>query len=279
MSLKTFQKAALSTFAMAALMANASVAKAAVLANVGEKMITEEEIKKEYESSLNGDQRRAINEDVGTRRNLVDNAVNTEVLVMAAKKAGLEKDEEYQKALERFQKNYLATRFMQKAIEPKLTRGEIKKFFEENKTFFDTTQVCASHIIMTDEKEALKVLGLAKTKGVKFEDLAKKHSADPTVQENKGNLGCFNRDKMVPEFAAAAFDMRKNEIKGPVRTMYGFHIIKLNDIKAGKVPGFDEIEQKAKETYRLKLVTELLQDLRKKSNVKVNDEEVKKFKL
>lgn len=255
-----------------------TAANAAVLATVGDTQIKDDDIKTQYES-MTSDQRKAINEDDMTRQNIVDSAVNGEVLYQAAKKAGMDKDAEFKNALERFQKQYLASQFMRKAVESKLKSGDVKKFYEENKGFFDSTQVCAQHIVMQDEQEAEKVFKQAKSKGIKFEELAKKHSLDPTVQENKGNLGCFTRDKMVPEFAAAAFNMKKGEVKGPVRTMYGFHVIKVTDVKAGKVPGYDEVEQRAKETYRMKLVSELLQDLRSKSNVKLNESEVKKFKL
>lgn len=251
---------------------------ASTLAHVGGKSITDEEVKQDYEN-LNGDQKKAVNEDLATRRNMVENAVTQELLTEAAKKAGLERDEDYRKALDRFQRQYLATRFMQKAIEPKLGKSDVKKFFEENKNFFDSTQVCANHIVVGDEKEAIKILALTKAKGAKFEEIAKKNSLDPSVQENKGNLGCFTRERMVPEFAAAAFNMRKGEIKGPVRTPYGFHIIKVYDIKAGKVPGYDEVEQQAKEAFRNKLVSELINDLRSKSSVKIEDEEVKKFRF
>ena len=254
------------------------IVNAAVLARVGDKPVTEEQVKTEYES-ITGDQRKAVNDDPATRRNMVENAINAEILVQAAKKAGLEKDEDYKKAVDRFERQFLASKFMQKAIEPKLGKSDVKKFFDENKAFFDSTQVCASHIVVQEEKEASKVLALVKAKGAKFEEVAKKNSLDPSVQENKGNLGCFTRERMVPEFAATAFNMHKGEIKGPVRTMYGFHIIKVYDIKAGKVPGYDEVEQQAKEVYRNKLVSELINELRTKSSVKVDDEEVKKFKL
>ena len=141
-------------------------AGAAVLANIGEHAITEDMIHEEYDS-ISSEQRKAINADEMTRRNIVDSAINSEVLVLSAKKAGLDKDEEYTKALEHFQKQYLSTKFMQKAIEPKLAKPSIKKFFEENRNFFDSTQVCASHIVMQDMDEAAKVGKLAKEKGAK----------------------------------------------------------------------------------------------------------------
>ena len=253
-------------------------AMAAVLAHVGEKPITDEMVKSEYDT-ISGDQKKSINEDPSTRRNMVDNAINAEILVQAAKKAGFEKDEEYKKAVDHFERQFLASKFMQKAVEPKLGRPELKKFFDENKTFFDSTQVCAMHIVVQDEADATKILAQAKVKGAKFEELAKKSSLDPSVQENKGNLGCFTRDRMVPEFAATAFNMHKGEIKGPVHTMYGFHVIKVYDIKAGKVPGYEEIEQQVKEVYRNKLVSELINELRSKATVKIDEEQVKTFKL
>lgn len=254
------------------------VAGAAVLAHVGEKAIETDDVRGEYET-ITGDQRKAINNDPATRRSMVENAINAELLVQAAKKAGLEKDEDYQRALEHFQRQYLASKFMQKAIEPKLSKSDIKKFFEANKSFFDSSQVCALHIVVESEKDAEKILALVKAKGAKFEEIAKKSSLDPTVQENKGNLGCFTRDRMVPEFTQAAFSMRKGEIRGPIHTMYGYHIIKVVDFKPGKIPGYDEVEQQAKEAYRTKLLSDLIADLRTKSNVKIDEEEVKDFKL
>jgi peptidyl-prolyl cis-trans isomerase C len=268
----------LKTLLAAAALCAPFAANAAVLATIGDKSITTEDIKKEYDG-VTSDQRKAINEDPATRHSVVDNAVNAEILVMAAKKAGLDKDEDYKSALARFERQFLATKFLQKSVEPKLNNSGVKKFYEENKNFFDTAQVCAHHIVMADEREAEKVMQLAKAKGVKFEDLAKKHSLDPSVQENKGNLGCFTREKMVPEFAAAAFNMRKGDIKGPVRTMYGFHVIRVDDIKPGRVPGYDEVEQRVKETYRVRLVNDILQDLRAKTSVKMDEEAINKFKM
>lgn len=255
-----------------------ATADASTLARIGDKAITDEMVKTEYES-ITGDQKKAVNDDPSTRRNMIENAINAEILVQAAKKAGLDKEDDFKKAIDRFERQFLASKFMQKAVEPKLGKSELKKFFVENKNFFDTTQVCASHIVVQDQKDAEKIMQQVKSKGAKFDDLAKKYSLDPTVQENKGDLGCFTRDRMVPEFAATAFNMRKGEIKGPVHTMYGWHVIRLNNIKSGKVPGYDEVEQQVKEAFRTKLVSDLISDLRAKSNVKVDEEEVKSFRL
>ena len=252
--------------------------KAAVLATVGEQNLTDDKIKKEL-TNLNGEQKKRFNGEVSTRKGLVENWVNSEVLLQAAKKAGLDRDDDYKRAFDAFQRQYLSAKYLKSSLDSKITNAAVEKFFNENKTFFDTTKVCASHIVVTSAEDAKKIYEQAKAKGANFEQLAKKNSMDPTVQENKGNLGCFTREQMVPEFTAAAFSMKKGEVRGPVQTMYGFHVIKVNDIKTGKVPNFAEVEAKAKETLGLKLQSELLNDLRTKSNVKVNDEEIKKLSI
>lgn len=260
---------------------------AANIATVGGKGISADELRTEY-AQITDEQRAAINKDSTTRRGLVENAINSELLYQAAVKSGLEKDSDYQKAMEHFKKQYLASRFMQKAIEPKLDRSDVKKFYETNKFLFDTSQVCAEHIVVSSQDEAQKISDelkkAMKGKNAKadskiFEQYAVKHSIDPTVQENKGDLGCFTRDRMVPEFAAAAFNMKKFGVSGPVHTMFGYHVIRVTDMKQGRVVGFDEVEQKAKDTYRMKLMQDTLQDLRSKSSVSINEEAVKDFKL
>ena len=253
-------------------------AHAAILAKVGAKDITDEDIRNEY-PMITSQQKDALNGDYNAKKGIVDTSVNAELMVQSAEKAGLDKDSEYKKALERFRKQYLATKTMEKNIEPKLTKSNIRKFFEDNKAMFDSTEACASHIVVKDESTAEKVLKEVKANGAKFDEIAKNYSLDPSVGENKGNLGCFTRDRMVSEFSAAVFNMKKTEIRGPVHTMYGYHIIKLNDVKPGKVPNFEEVEQKAKEAYRMKVYQEMVAGLRAKAAVKYNEDAIKSFKF
>ncbi len=253
-------------------------AQAAWLAKVGNNEITDDMIRAEYEM-MDKDQKAMVNKDQTTKKNIVDNTVNSELLIQAAVKSGMENDAEYKKALERFRRQFLASRMMEKSIEPKLSKSEVKKYFDANKGLFDSTQACASHIVVSDEPTAMKVLKEVNSPKAKFDVIAKKYSMDPTVQDNGGDLGCFTRDRMVAEFSAAAFGMKKGEIKGPVKTVYGYHVIKLTDVKAGKTPNYDEVEQRAKDAYRVKLLQEMIADLRTKNGVKLNDDAIKSFKF
>jgi peptidyl-prolyl cis-trans isomerase C len=90
-------------------------------------------------------------------------------------------------------------------------------------------QVRASHILVNTEQEAKNILEQLNA-GKKFEELAKQFSSCPSGQKG-GDLGFFTRGKMVPEFEQAAFSMKKGQVSAPVRTAFGFHIIKVTDTK------------------------------------------------
>jgi peptidyl-prolyl cis-trans isomerase C len=255
-------------------------AQAAPVATVNDTAIDSKDILSDYEV-LNELQKERLNKDPGSRREIVEGAVNAELLLQAAKKAGVEQDEEYKRALERFKKQFLATRYLQKSIDSKLGKSAVKEFFEKNKGSYDSTQVRAMHILVTDLDQANKIAEEAKkTKNDKeFTELAKKNSVDPTVQDNGGDLGFFTRDRMVPEFASAAFNMRKGEIKGPVKSVYGYHVIRLLEIKHGRVPNFEEVEARVKEDLRSSLAQETITKLRSTAKIKINDDSVRGLKF
>ncbi len=129
---------------------------------------------------------------------------------------------------------------------------DVQKAFDE---FAKKNQVqetrAASHILITvDAKapaaekqkaksQAEELLKQIRAKPASFADLAKAHSKDPGSAEKGGDLGSFKRGDMVQPFSAAAFDMKVGDISGPIETEYGYHIIKLTGITAGKAPSFD----------------------------------------
>lgn len=265
---------------MAAVGLYGASAWAAPVASVNDAQIDVKDITSEYEQ-LNDLQRERINKDTSTRREIVEGAVNAELLVQAARKAGVEQDEEFKRAVERFKRQYMATNYLQKQIDGQLSKGAVKDFFNKNKSNYDTTQVRAMHILLTNESDAAKLIAAAKAAKTDkaFTALAKKNSMDPTVSENGGDLGFFTRDRMVPEFAAAAFAMRKGEVRGPVKSVYGYHIIRLVDVKHGRVPNFEEVEARVKEDLRGFLAQDTIKKLRSQAKIKINDDAVRSLKF
>ncbi len=108
-----------------------------------------------------------------------------------------------------------------------VTDEEIKQYYEDNKDQFAKRD--ASHILVEDEKTA-KEIKEKLDKGEDFAKLAKEYSKDTANAENGGNLGTFSKGQMVKEFEDAAFSLKEGEISDPIKTQFGYHIIKLNKV-------------------------------------------------
>ena len=136
-----------------------------------------------------------------------------------------------------------------------LSEEELKAKYEEDKDRYrQPEQRHARHILFrVDEgsaeaeraakkKKAEEVLALAQAENADFAALAKQYSDDTTNKEQGGDLGFFTAGRMVPAFDAAVFSMQPGEVRGPVETEFGFHIVKLEEIRPESVRGFDEVK-------------------------------------
>ncbi len=147
-------------------------------------------------------------------------------------------------------------RWMQSQIkdQDKIADADAKKFYDSNTDEFKNPEtVKASHILFMVNKddspevakqkeEAAKKAAARAKKGEDFSKLAKQLSEEPGAKESGGDLGFFAKDRMVPEFAEVAFSQKPGEISAPVKTQFGWHVIKVTDKKpAGTVP-FDEVK-------------------------------------
>lgn len=138
---------------------------------------------------------------------------------------------------------------IKKLLEPsiEITDDEIKAYFEENKTNYDQAeQVEASHILVADEKTAKEVKKKLDDGG-DFAKLAKEYSTDTATKEDGGELGYFSSGQMAEEFEKAAFSMKVDEISDPVKTDYGYHIIKVTGHKDAKAAKLEDHKDEIKE--------------------------------
>ncbi len=143
--------------------------------------------------------------------------------------------------------NYIKT---EKLIEPRIeiTDEELQTYFDENKdTFATAEQVQASHILVADEATANEVKSKLDA-GEDFSELAKEYSTDTTTAESGGDLGYFSSGDMVAEFEEVAFALGVNEISAPVKTEYGYHIIKVVDHQEAKEANFEESKEEITDT-------------------------------
>ncbi|MBI5101193.1 MAG: peptidylprolyl isomerase [Nitrospirae bacterium] len=213
-----------------------------MLAKVGGAVITDADLERELKSLP--DYAQQIFEDEKGKEKFLDELVKKEMLYQEALKKGIDKNPDFAKKVEDFKKLTLVSELLEKEImsKAKVSDQEAREYYDKHKEDFATaTQIRASHILVKTAEEASKIEARLK-KGEKFEELAKKESIDKASGKNGGDLGFFSKGQMVPEFEKAAAGLKKNDISGPVKTNFGFHIIKVTDKKAGPVIEFERIK-------------------------------------
>ncbi|RDU56738.1 peptidylprolyl isomerase [Helicobacter sp. MIT 99-5507] len=209
----------------------------------------------------------------------VEQAIERKLLTIEAKKGKLEDTKEYKEALEDFKDTMVLELWMRKKVDDiKVSDGEINKYYNDNKDRLIMPESAhARHILVESEKEAkdiIKQLNDAKDKVEdKFIELAKKYSKDPSAA-NGGDLGFFAKDKMVPSFSKATFDLKENTYtKTPVKTDFGYHIIFLKTKKPQSVISYEEAKPRLEQELKLikfrEEVSKIAQDLRKKAKVEM----------
>ena len=215
-------------------------------------------------------------QDEQGRQKFLDEIIKKEILYQEAVKKGFDKTPEFTKKMEDFRKLTLASELLEKEImtKAKVSDQEAKDYYAKHKDEFTTTsQIRASHILVKTEEEAKKVLERLK-KGEKFEEIAKKDSLDKGSAPNGGDLGFFSRGQMIPAFERAAASLKVGELSGPVKTEYGYHIIKVVDKKTGPTMEFDKVKdmivQRLSGERQKEAFDKYVEDLKKGYKIEIN---------
>ena len=199
------------------------------------------------------------------KKKIIDQAIEKKLLGEKALKAGMEKEPEFQEALKSVKRDLALELWMKKQFEAiKLKDSEIKDFYKSNKAMFQKPETAkAKHILLKTEADAKAVIKELKG-GAKFEDLAKKKSTGPSAS-NGGDLGWFDKKRMVKEFSDAAFALKKGEYtKKPVKTQFGYHVILLEDKKAAGKVSLEEAKPSIEQSLKVKKFQENMKKMTKK---------------
>jgi peptidyl-prolyl cis-trans isomerase C len=217
------------------------------------------------------------------RKQFLENYILSQLLVEEGEKRGLDKDEDIQRQLTEMKKRLVLQKVFQD-IQQKATvpDAEVKAYYDAHPEEFSNSQIHAAHILVEDEAAANKVLEQVKKKPDSFGDLAKKLSKDTATAPGGGDLGWFQRGRMVPEFETAAFRLKHpGEISGIVHSPFGHHVIKLIERKDGKPRPFDqvreEIRSKILQDAQRKKVEAYFEELKKKAQVKIDEKVLGKY--
>ncbi|MDR7870842.1 MAG: peptidylprolyl isomerase [Tissierellaceae bacterium] len=172
---------------------------------------------------------------------VVDELINQELLYLDAIDNKYDEDADFIDILENTKQTVLKSYALNKLIAHEdASIEELREFYDSHEEHFSKQEsLVASHILVDEQDKANEIIQEIND-GLSFEDAAKKYSSCPS-KEVGGNLGEFSKGQMVPEFEEAAFSMEEGTVSEPIKTQFGYHIIKLNERKPAGTQSFDEV--------------------------------------
>ena len=229
-----------------------------ILAKVGDKEISNLDIDSAIQG-LDPYQAQQFQTEQG-RKYVLEDLVNQELLYMYDKDNKIDQDEAFRKEMAEIEKNVLKQYVINQILTSvQVTDDEKRTFFEANKANFSNPPTAnAKHILVDTEEKANEILAQIKAGEVTFEDAARAHSTCPSKDQG-GDLGTFGRGQMVPEFEAATFAMEVGDISDPVKTQFGYHIIKLEAKNEESIPTYEEVADKVEKTLMFQKQGEVYQ--------------------
>ncbi|MFR1710538.1 MAG: peptidylprolyl isomerase [Clostridium sp.] len=207
------------------------------------------------------------------REQLLEQLISFELLHKFAMDEKLEETEEFKTQLELLKKDLLIQAAVKKVLDAvTISDDEVKKYFEDNKEMFKgQASVKAKHILVDTEEKANEIKEKINN-GLAFEEAAKEFSTCPSSSQG-GDLGEFTRGKMVPEFENAAFELEIGKVSEPVKTQFGYHLIKVDEKLPEVMKSFEEV----KDSLKLNLLgqkqnmeyVKLINDLKQNQKVEI----------
>jgi len=206
---------------------------------------------------------------VANKQAAIDDLVATEIALQEARKSDILERPATKKLIKDYTRNVLLKTWTKEKVGSfNISDDDIKSAYDERVTKLAGKEYNARHILVKTEDEAKAIIKELKD-GADFEKLAKEKSTGPSGS-NGGSLGWFKSQTMVPAFANAVKSMSKGNIsKEPVKTQFGYHIIKVEDIRDTKLPTLESMKTQLKRVIAQKKMLAYMSDLRKNADVKI----------
>lgn len=198
---------------------------------------------------------------------LVERLIDGKLLVAEGRKDGLAGDPEVKQRMARLEDQVIQNVYLSRAVKERLTDDMLKKRYGEYlKANPAEPEVHARHILVKTEDEAKDVIKELKG-GADFVELAKTKSTGPSAPQG-GDLGYIKRGDVVPEFAEAAFALKPGEFsQAPVKTQFGWHVIKVEDVRTSQPPSFEEAKEELTQEASRDMVTDVVNGLREHAKI------------
>ena len=222
-----------------------ALAQDKVVATVNGKAITEADMalaEKEIGPSLDRLPPQYRSPDL-RRRMVIEFLIENQLIAEAGRQGNLVKDTEYTDRMTYWRRRAMRDAYFEREIRTKISEAEARAFYDaQAKRHKGGEQIRASHILVKTEDKAKEIFELIAHDG-DFAELAKKHSTGPSGPRG-GDLGYFGRGQMVPAFEKAVFALKVGDVSLPVKTRFGWHLIKLIDRREDKYPPFAELKDR-----------------------------------
>lgn len=242
----------------------------AVVAKVNGAVITEADLafaEREIGANLNQAQ---ISDASQRRRVLIEFLVENQLLAEAAAKTQIPGSDNFAGRMAYWKRRALREAYFEKSIQSAITDAAAKAFYDaEAAKAKGGGQIRARHILVKTEEKAKEIYEMIAHDG-DFVELAKKHSTGPSGP-NGGDLGYFGKGQMVPEFSKAAFALKVGEVSPPVKTQFGWHLIKLEDRRQSSMPPFAQLKPRIVEHLARQKTREIAATLRKAAKIEYVD--------
>lgn len=209
---------------------------------------------------------RKITPDIESR--IKEQVITAEVFTQEAQRLGLESSSNYKAQMELARQQVLINElFAEYQTKNPVTDAEIKAEYDKFVAANNGKEYKASHILVEKEDEAKAIIASIK-KGGKFEDIAKKQSKDPGSGMKGGDLDWANPASYVSEFTEALIKLPKGQMtQTPVKSQFGWHIIRLDDTRQAKLPKLDEVKPQVAQQLQQQKLTQYQENLRTKAKV------------
>jgi peptidyl-prolyl cis-trans isomerase C len=200
------------------------------------------------------------------REHILSYLTDIVLVAQAAEAKKLQDQEDFKRKQAFLQKKLLMSAMLQSHGKTAATDSAMHELYDQQvKPIGAQEEVRARHILVETEDEAKAIVDQIKN-GADFATLAKEKSKDPGAADG-GDLGYFGKDQMVPEFSEVVFKMYPGQVSNPVKTQFGWHIIKVEDRRNKQVPEFDKIKDQIEAYVARKAQTELVTQLREKAKI------------
>lgn len=207
--------------------------------------------------------------DKNVQEVLVKGYINSKLLEQEADKLKIRDSQEFKAKIKGIETQMIQQEILERQIKDKITDKMVEDEYKALTTNLKGQEEVKTSHILVDTEEKAKEIKKKLNKGTNFADLVKEFSKDESSKANGGEIGYVLKGQLVPEYEEKAFSLKKNEVSDPVKTQFGWHIIKMLDKRGVQIPTKEQAEQSIKNKLSKDIVEKYFTELAAKAKIEL----------